>query len=83
MASDSMASPQNPGNSIALCLNCSSIDELNTFFTNLSAGGRVKLPLHQSFWGATYGELTDKFGIAWILNFTRSATIAQDSSAQP
>ncbi len=72
MGSDMIGSALQTGNSIMLCLNCSSDQEINTIFDRLSAGGHVKTPLHQSFWGATHGELKDKFGMDWILNYTRN-----------
>lgn len=72
MGSDMMGARLKPGNSIALCLNCSSDEELYTCFDKLSTGGQVITPLHQSFWGATYGELTDKYGILWMLNHSRN-----------
>jgi PhnB protein len=72
MGSDMIGSALHTGNSIMLCLNCSSDQEINSIFDRLSAGGQVKTPLHQSFWGATYGELKDKFGMDWMLNYTRN-----------
>jgi len=72
MGSDRMGTGLTPGNSIVLCLHCSSDEEINRFFNNLSAGGQVKLPLHQSFWGSTYGELTDKFGMLWMFTYTKN-----------
>jgi PhnB protein len=72
MGSDMIGNSLQPGNSINLCLNCSSDQEINTLFDRLSAGGQVKVPLHQSFWGATFGEVRDKFGMTWMLNFTRN-----------
>ena len=71
MGSDMIGNALQTGNSIMLCLNCSTDQEINTIFDRLSAGGHVKVPLHQSFWGATYGELKDKFGMDWMLNYTR------------
>lgn len=72
MGSDMMGTNVRRGNSVALCLNCGSHDEIHAFFEKLSNGGQVITPLHQSFWGATYGELTDKFGINWMFNYTRT-----------
>lgn len=72
MGSDMMGSQVKPGNTIALCLNCSSDAEINDFFTKLSAGGEIKMPLHQSFWGATYGELTDKYGMTWMFSYSKN-----------
>ena len=60
------------GNAIALSLDCSSEDEINMFFSNLSAGGQVTMPLAEQFWGATFGMLTDKFGLNWMLNYDRT-----------
>jgi PhnB protein len=72
MGSDMMGKALRPGNSVVLFLNCSSDEEINNFFTRLSAGGQIKMPLHQSFWGATYGELTDKFGLLWMFNYPKA-----------
>lgn len=60
------------GNTIALSLNCSSEKEINRFFNNLSKDGKVTHPLTESFWGATFGVLTDKYGIRWMLNYDKS-----------
>jgi PhnB protein len=72
MGSDMIGNSLQPGNSVNLCLNCSSDREINTLFDRLSAGGHVKVPLHQSFWGATFGEVRDKFGMTWMLNYSRN-----------
>lgn len=65
MGSDMIGESLQQGNSVVLCIKCSTDEEINRCFNKLSAGGLVKMPLHQSFWGATYGELTDKFGMLW------------------
>ena len=63
------------GNNIALSLNCSSEEEINVFFSNLSKDGKVTHALMQSFWGATFGVLTDKFGIRWMLNYDKKQAV--------
>jgi len=60
------------GNNIALSLNCSSEEEINTFFSNLSQNGKITHALTEQFWGATFGVLTDKFGIRWMLNYDKN-----------
>ena len=72
MASDMMGNKIVNGNSISLCVNCCSEEEISSFFHKLSVGGRIVEPLHQSFWGATFGSLTDKYGITWIFNYSRN-----------
>ena len=73
MGSD-MTSPEgyHAGNNIALSLNCSSEEEINTFFSKLSEDGKVIDDLKQQFWGAIFGVVTDKFGITWMFNYNTS-----------
>lgn len=73
MASDMMGGQDFiVGNNISLTINCSTEEEINTFFSNLSAGGRVIMPLKVEFWGALFGVLTDKFGINWMFNYDKN-----------
>lgn len=57
------------GNNVALSLNCSSEEEINSFYAKLSGGGKILDDLKASFWGALFGCFTDKFGITWMLNY--------------
>jgi PhnB protein len=43
---------------------------LTRYFDGLAAGGKVDMPLGKQFWGDTYGQLTDKFGMHWMVNIT-------------
>ena len=72
LASDMIGNRLEKGNTITLCLKCSSHEEINTCFDKLAVGGKIKMPLHQSFWGATYGELTDKYGMNWMFHYARN-----------
>lgn len=73
MASD-MVSEQGltKGNNVSLMLNCSSEEEIRTFYQKLSDDGDARHPLENTFWGALFGGLTDKFGILWLLNFDKN-----------
>lgn len=59
-------------NTVTLCLNCRSEEEINAVFSKLSAGAQVTEPLRTEFWGATFGQLTDKFGMRWMLNYDKN-----------
>lgn len=65
--------PFAPGNNIAMFLNCSSNEEINTLFAKLGEGGTVIDPLADMFWGGTYGTLIDRFGTEWMFNFNKPA----------
>lgn len=41
--------------------------DLNARFSALSEGGKVSFPVHDTFWGAKFGMLVDKFGVPWML----------------
>ncbi len=49
-------------------------------FGKLAEGGRVVSPLTPQFWGAVSGEVTDRFGIQWLI-YRRIATGSQPSTA--
>ena len=59
------------GNAVSLCINCSSEKEIKTFYEKLSSGGKKDHPLENTFWGAVFGDLTDKYGNHWLLNYTK------------
>jgi PhnB protein len=47
-------------------------DELAATFEALAEGGRVIMAPHDAFWGGKFGNLIDKFGIAWMFSSTPS-----------
>jgi PhnB protein len=59
------------GNNINLSLETKSKEETDKIFKGLSAGGKITQPLQDMFWGAYFGMLTDKFGISWMVNYTK------------
>jgi PhnB protein len=60
------ASPQ--AAKISLCLGGEDEDKLHKIFAGLSQGGEVNAPLKKEFWGDTFGSLTDKYGVEWMVN---------------
>ncbi|MDR3576933.1 MAG: VOC family protein [Anaerolineaceae bacterium] len=57
-----------PGNNVALSIDMTDEKEQARIFESLAQGGTVTMPLQETFWGAKFGMLTDRFGINWILN---------------
>ncbi|MFI5217933.1 MAG: VOC family protein [Bacteroidia bacterium] len=60
------------GNGVSLMLNCSSEQEINASYKKLSSGGKATHPLENTFWGALFGDLTDKYGNHWLLHFDKN-----------
>jgi len=57
------------GNNMHICIEPESREEADRLFNELSAGGSVSMPMADMFFGAYYGEFTDKYGINWMINF--------------
>ncbi len=60
------------GNAVSLMLNCSNEEDIKKYYVNLSEDGEATHPLENTFWGALFGSLTDKYGNQWLLNFNKS-----------
>jgi PhnB protein len=69
MASDGSQkeSVENRGN-VHLCLDFNDPNAMANVFNALGEGGKITMPLQDTFWGARFGMLTDKFGINWMFN---------------
>lgn len=66
---ESMGHEFKTGNNFSLSVDTQSEEEADKIFNALAEGGNVTMPLEKTFWGAYFGMLTDKFGIAWMVNF--------------
>jgi PhnB protein len=71
-ALESMGHPLKVGNNFHLSIETESKAEAEKIYTGLSAGGNTEMPLQDTFWGAYFGMLTDKFGIHWMVSFNAS-----------
>jgi PhnB protein len=60
------------GSNIAVSLSGEDEDELTGYWTKLSEGASITVPLAKAPWGDTFGMLTDKFGTDWLVNITGS-----------
>jgi PhnB protein len=58
----------NPGNNISLDIDMTDLTEQAKIFEALAKDGKIDMPLQDTFWGAKYGMLTDRYGIHWMLN---------------
>lgn len=53
---------------ISISLNGTDEPTLRAIFDKLSHGVEVKYPLKKEFWGDTFGTITDKYGVEWMVN---------------
>jgi len=70
MASDGPGGGQGTS-SAHMSVNFTDAESINAAYEALREGGRVNMPLQDTFWGATFGMLQDKFGVKWMLNYDK------------
>jgi PhnB protein len=56
------------GVTVALTGTAEDHEYIATAFEGLSEGGQVTMPFEKAPWGDYFGQLTDKFGIAWMFD---------------
>jgi PhnB protein len=74
MASDTPPGmPRSEGSSISVSLSGDDADDLRGWFTKLSEGGTVIMPLEKQMWGDEFGMCVDPFGVQWMVNISQPA----------
>jgi PhnB protein len=68
MASDGSCSGQPAFQGFSLSLNLTRQAEAERLFNALADGGEVQMPLGPTFWSPCFGMVTDRFGVAWMVN---------------
>lgn len=63
------ASSFQQGNNFAISINTDSKEEADRLFNGLSSGGKVTMPMADTFWGDYFGMFTDKFGVNWMMSY--------------
>lgn len=57
------------GNNMHICLEPETREEADRLFNELSDQGNITMPMADMFFGAYFGEFSDKYGINWMINF--------------
>ena len=59
-----------PGENITISLSGDDDATLRERFEGLAEGGSIDVPLEKQMWGDVFGQLTDRFGIGWLVNIS-------------
>jgi PhnB protein len=71
MVSDAMPHhgySETSGSNIQMSVDVPDETELDSVFEKISKGGQVTMAMQDTFWGARFGMVTDKFGVKWMFN---------------
>lgn len=69
MGSDMAPKTLIKGNAVSMMLTFNSEEEIRKAYTDLSEDGDASHPLEETFFGALFGHLTDKFGHQWMFHY--------------
>ena len=68
MADDGMGDRTVEFKGMTLAIEVADDAEARRVFTALGEAGNVTMPLMKTFWTSSFGMLTDKFGVPWMVN---------------
>lgn len=68
LASDGMGEADTKPTGFSLSIGVESVDEGRRVFQALAQGGTVQMDFGPTFWTQGFGQLTDRFGIQWMVN---------------
>lgn len=57
------------GGNIQLSIELTEEGQIDSIFAKMSEGGTITMELQDTFWGARFGMLKDKFGVSWMFNY--------------
>ena len=67
MASDGFGKGKPVFQGFALSLAVNSVAEADRYFSALAKGGSIQQPLTKTFFAPSFGMVTDKFGVPWMV----------------
>ena len=67
MASDGRCGGTPDFQGFSLSLTVASPDEAERVFSSLAADGTITMPLSRTFFSPSFGMLTDRFGVPWMI----------------
>ncbi len=71
--------PVSTEGNIQLSIEVENKEKIDDVFSKMSEGGTIVMPLENTFWGARFGMLKDKYGIHWMFNHQFEANTSEHS----
>ena len=68
MASDCPPDRYAPPRGFSLTVSYEDAIEAERVFAALAEGGRVEMPIQETFWAVRFGMLADRYGTPWMVN---------------
>lgn len=56
------------GDAFSVSLSGDDAAQLRGYWDKLADGGQITMPLERQVWGDEFGQLVDRYGVAWMVN---------------
>lgn len=73
MASDTQPGTYEGIKGMNVAVQIDDVERAERIFNALAENGSVQMPFQDTFWGARFGMLVDRFGIPWMINCEQKA----------
>jgi PhnB protein len=70
-ALESLGQKLTMGNNFSISIHTDTKADADKFFDGISSGGKVTVPMADTFWGSYFGMCIDKFGIQWMISYDK------------
>jgi PhnB protein len=74
MASDGHDPDAGGPDKVSCSISGDDVATLTRYFEGLAEDGTVDVPLEEQMWGDVFGQVTDRFGIRWLVNAATPAS---------
>lgn len=71
MASDAPPDFQSEFGGFSVAVEVKTPEEAERMYKALSEGGRITMPMEETFWAYRFGMFVDKFGVPWIIGASK------------
>lgn len=73
MGSDYPGPDFEPARGFHVSINVDTPEEAERIYKELSEGGKIEMPLEETFWAVRFGMFVDRFGTPWMINCEKTA----------
>jgi PhnB protein len=56
---------------VCVLLSMEDADQADRVFNAMTDGGKVQMPIQETFWAKRFGMFIDRFGIPWMINCSK------------
>jgi PhnB protein len=60
--------PVQSSNQVQICIMTDAAEHAKQIYEALREGGKVVMPLQETFWSPAYGIVADKYGVNWNIS---------------